>query len=43
MTKEPAKPAKVGTPKKNNDRGDPHARIDKLEALMRANGWTIPE
>lgn len=20
-----------------------HERIDKLEALMRANGWTIPE
>ena len=26
---------------KVDKRGDPHARIDQLEALMRANGWTV--
>lgn len=26
---------------KPDSRGDPHDRIDKLEALMKANGWTL--
>lgn len=41
MTKE-NKPAEKPEPAPKADkRGDPHDRLDRLEAVMRANGWTV--
>ena len=43
MTDKTAKEAKKDTEAKApaKEARDPHARIDKLEELMRANGWTV--
>ena len=49
MAKKPTKAAEpeagpeleAPEPSKAKGKGDPHDRIDRLEALMRANGWTL--
>jgi hypothetical protein len=28
-------------PEAPKDRGDPHDRLDRIEELMRRNGWTV--
>ena len=40
MTKNAEKPEPQAAPKADK-RGDPHDRLDRLEAVMRANGWTV--
>lgn len=39
--------AKKDTPAPKKDKpvrdDEAHERLDRLEALMRANGWTLPE